>query len=247
MKNINNAMNQHPDPSNKPDCEELLLRLSEDFARSQEIAQLGNWAWTFDGGSAVCSDEFYRILGLTPQSEPINYERFMNFVHPEDRSHLASAMERISEEKEPIYRDIRVIRADSAVIFVNFRAEVVSDETGRIIRLFGTMQDITERKLMEEELASVRLEKEHLDTLHTIAMTYAHHLLNAVSPIQGYAELLLRKINPADPNHDHAKLIVECSEKMIEIVQELKNLDIYQVKKIGEVEILDIENNHQKK
>ncbi len=248
MKDIDHNVNQRPNqPEKEPyNNEELLRRLSEDLARSQEIAQLGNWAWSFNGNADVCSDEFYRILGLRPQIESISHERFLDFVHPEDRSRLASALERLNDEKEPIYRDIRIIRADSAVIFANFRAEVMMDETGRVRRLFGTLQDVTERKRMEEELASIRLEKEHLDALHTVAMTYAHHLLNALSPILGYAELLLRKIDPADSNYIHAKLIVECSTKMAALVKKLKDLEFYEPLKMAGIEILDIEGNGKK-
>lgn len=225
--------------------EELLRTLSENLAKAQEMAHLGNWVWTIEEDVATCSDEFYRILGLSPQSRWITYTVFMEFVHPEDRPLLEKILERVRVEKEPFYRDFRIIRQDSKETFVHLRADVILDESGNVVQLFGILQDVTERKRLEDEVSSILIEKERLDTLHTIAMTYAHHVLNGITPVQGFAELLLKKMDPSDPRYATAKLIVESSANMVEVVKKLKDLETYQPLKIGGVKILDIEGNNK--
>ena len=131
------------------------LRQSEaNLASAQRIANLGNWLWDSRTGELLWSDETYRIFGLTPREpNPVTFEMFWNAVHPDDRKFLDRTIRaalRKGEDYEIVYR---LTRPDGEVRFVSEQAEIVPDDTGRLVRLFGTVHDVTERKVLEDQLA----------------------------------------------------------------------------------------------
>lgn len=136
--------------------------------------------------------------------------------------------------------------------------ETVGAMGGRMLRITHTgilykekkavlefYQDITDYKKMEEDLVKVRVEEEQLKMLRVLTATYTHNIFNALAPIKGFAELILRKTKPEEKLHDYARKIIECSTDAVEIVDRLKEIESAETKKIAGVEILDIEKRKE--
>ncbi|WNG38521.1 PAS domain S-box protein [Archangium violaceum] len=134
--------------------EELALRRSEEsLAQAQRIAHLGNWDWDLVSQQFHGSDEVYRILGLAPQSRTLTCETLLSFVPPQERQGLEKALEAARVKLEPFSLDHRILRPDGTERIVHHEVEVHQDEEGHPVRILGTMQDITEHKQVEDELA----------------------------------------------------------------------------------------------
>lgn len=103
-------------------------------------------------------------------------------------------------------------------------------------------QDITDYKKMEEDLVKVRVEEGQLKMLRVLTSTYTHNIFNALAPIKGFAELILRKTAQEEKLRDYAQKIIQCSTDAEEIVNKLKQLETAEMKTIAGVEILDIES-----
>lgn len=133
--------------------EEERLRLSEaQLSEAQALGHMGNWNWDIQRGSLQWSDEIYRIFGLHPQAFNVTYEAFMERVHPLDRELVKQSVDRAINEMQPYAIDHRIRLTDGSVRFVHEQGEVRFDENGEPLRMFGTVQDITERKLAEQAL-----------------------------------------------------------------------------------------------
>lgn len=129
------------------------LRKSEaSLANAQRIAHLGNWEWDVIENEVRWSDEVYRIFGLTRQNFEATYESFLNSVHPDDKEFVKKSITTAFQEKILRDKEYRIVRPDGSVRVVYTQGEVVSDSTGRVIQVRGTIQDITERKRIEEEI-----------------------------------------------------------------------------------------------
>ena len=125
------------------------LRLSEkNLSRSQAGAHIGSWFLDLAKNELVWSDETYRLFGILPGT-PMTYEKFMEKVHPDDRTKVAAAWAEALEHK-PYDIEHRVL-ADGEVRWVWERAEVEFDPDGRAVRGTGTVKDITARKRAELE------------------------------------------------------------------------------------------------
>ena len=118
---------------------------------AQRLTHVGYWERDLDTDLITRSDESYRIFAV-PTAEILSFRRVAELIHPDD---LAMVLEAVSAALRggPRYDlEFRVIRPNGEVRIVHSQADVTWDESGRARRMFGTVQDITERKRAEEEL-----------------------------------------------------------------------------------------------
>lgn len=122
---------------------------------AQRIAALGSWEFDVASGEIVWSDEVYRIFSRDPALGPPGFEELLQYYHPDDRERhrvvVAEAIERI----QPYNLDMRVLVAEGGVRHIQARGEPVVNQSGVIVRLVGTILDITERKQVEDERRSL--------------------------------------------------------------------------------------------
>jgi len=132
--------------------EEQLRKSEHQLATAQEIASLGSWEWDIKEGKVSWSDELYRIYGLAPQSAEMNYEAFLNRVHPDDRSQTEETIRQALSDRRSFSFYHRIIRPDGVIRILHARGDVESGPDGQPVKMIGTGQDITERNEAEEEL-----------------------------------------------------------------------------------------------
>ncbi|MBI5197390.1 MAG: EAL domain-containing protein [Nitrospirae bacterium] len=128
---------------------------------AQRIARLGNWDWNIETNELHWSQEIYRIFGLTPTEFGATYEAFLNTVHPADREFVKQSVNAALDEKKPYSIDHRIIRPNGEERIVHEQAEVTFNDSGKPVRMVGTVQDITEYKRTESALIH-RVEMEKL-------------------------------------------------------------------------------------
>lgn len=130
------------------------LRISEaNLAKAEQIAQLGYWDWHIPENTLFWSDEVYRIFGLAPAAISSTFDNFLRLVHPDDRSRVEKAVGQSLTTKAPYNIEHRIIRHDEALRVVHEQGEVEFDASGKPMRMFGTMQDITLLKHSEQQLS----------------------------------------------------------------------------------------------
>lgn len=132
---------------------QVALRTSETQLReAEEMAHLGSSSWEVDTDTTSWSEEMYRIVGRDPKQPPPRHAERAALYTPESWAGLDAAVRRALESGEPYDLEVEVVRPDGAVRWAHARGAAVRNESGRIVRLHGTLQDITERKRAEEEL-----------------------------------------------------------------------------------------------
>jgi PAS domain S-box-containing protein len=132
---------------------EEALRESEKFLRkAQEVAKIGSWKWNIEKDDITWSEELYRIYDIDLEKGPLTYEKLMERVHPDDREyhdkHTASWIE--NKGGEPF--EYRVIRRDGSIRHIFGPGEVECDDNGKPLRMFGIVQDVTERRMADKAL-----------------------------------------------------------------------------------------------
>lgn len=143
------------------------LRLSEESLKmAQAIARLGHWEWDIRSGRFICSEEMFRIMGLTPQGAMVSQDAFLQAVHPDDRERVAK---HLSEAQAGYSFDMeyRIILPNGRVRVAHGKGEVFCLGVGSQTRIIGTIQDmegydqtkmlgviqdITERKELQDKL-----------------------------------------------------------------------------------------------
>ncbi len=131
-------------------AEDKLLKNQYYLTKAQEIGIIGTWEEDIQKKTLTWTDENYKIFGVPPGTE-MNYELFMNCVHPDDREYVFEQWS-AGLNNEPYDIEHRII-VDDEVKWVREKAEIEFDTEGKAIRAIGFTQDITERKRSENELA----------------------------------------------------------------------------------------------
>ena len=131
-------------------AEEALRESQERLSFVVQASSLGTWDWDLVSGRLEWSPRCREIFGIPPGT-PINYDRFLQAVHPDDRARIDSAVKSTLAGDEHYDVEMRTVRPDGAVCWVNARGRAYFDNTGRPIRMSGTTLDITERKAAEAE------------------------------------------------------------------------------------------------
>jgi PAS domain S-box-containing protein len=121
------------------------------LAEAQQMAHRGNWEWDIDTDKTYWSEEMYHIYGLNTQDPAPCYEEFLNYIKSDDRDYVVNILKK-KPKREPCFIDFRIILADGEERTVHMQSEVIFDEENIPIRMRGTVQDITERKKIEEKL-----------------------------------------------------------------------------------------------
>ena len=133
---------------------------------AQQIAHVGWWERDLLAGRVSLSDECCRIFGVQPVDVPQwQPGRWLSLIHPEDRPAAAAAREAALAGGPRYDMEYRVVRPDGTVRVVHSQGDVTRDDSGRPLRQFGVIQDITELRQAEDELraseAELRARQEH--------------------------------------------------------------------------------------
>jgi PAS domain S-box-containing protein len=140
-------------------AERALRRSEHMLEQSQSTAHVGSWDLTFperggppDPDSLRWSDEAYRIFGYEPGGVEITLSFFFGSIHPDDREAVRAVSADGTRRGEPFEKEYRIVRPDGTVRTIHAWSRFVREGGGNAMRMLGTCQDITERKLAEQEV-----------------------------------------------------------------------------------------------
>jgi len=126
---------------------EANLRLSEArLTEAQKIASVGSWESNWLTGEIIWSTELFRIYGLEPQLEPLTYKQHLTWIHPDDRPLFTQQVKNAIKYPQSYTIEYRIIRPDGEIRYLEGRGKPVLNCQNQVIKLVGTVLDITERK-----------------------------------------------------------------------------------------------------
>lgn len=133
-------------------AEAELRQREADLAEAERLARLGNWTIDLRTQRGHWSDQLSEIYGLPPGAPRDSYDQLWALIHPEDREEVERQFMAGVAERRPFAYDHRIVRTDGTVRSAHTQGRVLTDATGAAVAVFGTTQDITERKILEETL-----------------------------------------------------------------------------------------------
>ncbi|MEC4983998.1 MAG: PAS domain S-box protein [Oscillatoria sp. PMC 1068.18] len=190
------------DISDRQAAEVKLQKINYDLQQAQRIAHIGSWEFDVNTGKISWTEELFHIYGLDPQKPVHSYEEHIQAYHPEDKEIFQEVVAAAIAEAKPYDLEARIIHPSGSIKHLHIKGEPVKNQTGEVIRLFGTVMDITNRKLAEiklqekaQDLEQTLLElqrtqaqliqTEKMSSLGQMVAGVAHEINNPVNFIYG--------------------------------------------------------------
>ncbi len=139
------------DISKRKRKEQEILRNQKLLKEAQGIAKLGRWELNINKNTFEGSDEFFAITGYDKNEIGQNYECIQKIIPEEDLIELNKIRKQIIKDKHFFNHEHRIIKKDSSIAHVYIVGDIMVNNKGEITRVYGIMQDITDRKKHEEE------------------------------------------------------------------------------------------------
>ncbi len=190
---------------------------------AQALTHVGNWIWDFENEKLVWTDELYNIYGLPPQS-PITNTEIGKYNHPDDVEHVKQQMDRANEQDGRSDFVYRIILKNGTIKYLHARGETQKDNSGNIVKIVGTLQDITKQKEAEQILFQKNIELQQSNTnLEEFAYIASHDLKEPLRKISILGDKLL--ITQKDVLNEHGKnyltKMIDSSQRMQTMINDL--------------------------
>ncbi len=129
-----------------------LRKSEENLKEAQQIAKLGRWELDIANNKLHWSDSIYEIFEIDKDIFDVSYDAFLDAIHPDDRNAVDKAYTDSLKHKKPYEIEHRLLMKDGRVKWVVEKCRTDYDEDGKAVMSVGIVQDITERKHVEEEI-----------------------------------------------------------------------------------------------
>ena len=133
-------------------AEKHLRKSEKNLKDAQRITHFGSWELDIEKNELFWSDEVYRIFGLNPNEYTPSYEKFLSYVHPDDKHDVDNAYHLSIKNNTTYDVEHRICLSNGEIKHVRGHAETTYDDKGNAIRSSGTVQDITELKEKDDQL-----------------------------------------------------------------------------------------------
>ncbi|TAF30420.1 MAG: PAS domain S-box protein [Oscillatoriales cyanobacterium] len=185
---------------------ESLQQLTEQLQAAQKIARMGNWEFDIEAGIITWSAQVFRVYGRE-LNRPPTMEEILEQIHADDRERVTKALQKSVTEGIAFDIDHRIYFSPAEIRYVNCKGQAVKNELGKVVRLFGTEMDITDRK--KSEIALQESEQRFRAVFEQAAIGIVKvspdgHFLKVnqgFCKIVGYSELELKARNVWEISH----------------------------------------------
>ncbi|NJD38372.1 MAG: PAS domain S-box protein [Geobacter sp.] len=218
--------------------ETALHRSKTMLARTEQIAHVGGWEWDVASDRTIWSEELFRIFKLNPADGAPSFADHPDYYDPDDMQRLREVVEAAVTCGTPYELELCAIRSDGVRRICRARGYAEFGPENKVTRLFGSLQDITEQKLAEEQLleANRQLEAAMLRANELAAQAEAanrakseflanmsHEIRTPMNGVLGMAQLL-RYTNPSAEQADYLDNLELSCKNLLALINDILDL-----------------------
>ena len=201
------------DITDRKRAEEELKRSRDLLRTAQKIANVGSWELDLASGLVHWTEQMYEIHGIAEHAFRGGARDALRFVHPDDVPVVRTYTEKVLREGVPVPAEYRIVRPDGAVRTIWGDGQVLRDEGGRPYKVIGAIQDVTERRALEDQLR----QSQRMESIGRLAGGIAHDFNNLLQVILGNADIALR-----DPTRQTALVEIKmAAQRAAELTRQL--------------------------
>ena len=202
---------------------DLRQKIEKRLNETQRIALLGSWEWDIIDNSLWWSEETYRIFGFQP-ADKTAIDKFIGVIHPDDRQKVNDLIEEAVTQGIPLEYEYRIELPNGELRFIYSKSQPIYDDTKRIIKRAGSVQDVTKQKKAEIERERLISElQESSDKIKLFAYSVSHDLKNPAVALHGITKLFIKKYRDTldEKGTLYCDRIKKISDHIISLVEQI--------------------------
>ncbi len=208
-----------------------------------QATNLGPWDWDFLTGTVNFSPEWKSQLGYEDYELPNRYEAWESRLHPEDRQQVLAAMNDYLAGRRPDYKvEFRLRHRNGEYRWMYTQGMAQRDASGKATRMFGCHLDVTDRKLLGDQLR----QSQKMEAVGQLAGGIAHDFNNLLTVINGYCDLLLMDKPVQNPWATAVQEIYESGRRAAELTQQLLTFGRRSLSQPKRISLNDVVDTSQK-
>lgn len=184
------------------------------LAKAEQIAQMGSWEYNLLTKQLSWSEELFHIWGFTPSKSIPSCAEIFNCIHPDDWKLVRDTLRQGHREGKSWQITYRLLRTDGLLRYVESRGEPTFNQQKQVLKVWGTIMDITERKAIEQmksEFVSVA----------------SHEMRTPLTSIHGALQLLCanRLGDLSSSGHKMAQIALKNTDRLIRLLNDVLDLE----------------------
>jgi PAS domain S-box-containing protein len=201
---------------------------------AESMSGLGYWLIDLTNKLSKWSYEVYRVYGVDPLAFQPSLSRVISLFHPDDRAAATDFIRIAAQQGQSFVGELRIVRPDDSLRWVAIQGQPEFDREGRVVAVFGVMQDITERKDAERRLVAAREEALAASRVKSqFLANMSHEIRTPLNGVLGAAELL-GDTPMSDPQREFLEAIRTSGHALLATLNDI--LDISKIE-AGKVEL----------
>lgn len=213
------------DISDRKFAENALRRSQALLVEAQQTARIGNWEFDLATQKITWTEELFRLLNRDPALGEPNYTENLQLHHPDDRDRLHQAVTRAIATGEPYKLIMRVLLPDGSLRYIEAIGRVETNAANQVIRLYGTAQDISDRKQIELELQQAKTLAETANQAKSIFLAnMSHELRTPLNAILGFTQVMARDRSLGAKHQEYVQIIHRSGEHLLNLISDILDL-----------------------
>lgn len=211
-----------------------LAHNTELLERMGSIAKIGGWDIDVSNMQRTWTKEIFEIHELPYSENAPPFSQVIQFYPPEAQATLKSAMQNAIEKGIPYSLELPFITAKGKHLWIHTQCRIVTDKNAKVIKLIGTFQDITSKKIIESQLIYLKDKAEAANRSKSeFLANMSHELRTPLNSVITLTDLLI-KSNLSELQNKYLKIVLHSANSLLDL---LNNILDYAKLESGKIEL----------
>lgn len=214
------------DLTEQKQAEEALKQSEEELNFAQEIAGMGSWKLNLQSNMINCSRNFLKLIRFNKNKTEFSFEIIRSIIFQEDKSLFDKNINEVITTQKPVSFDIRIVDYEGNIKWLQNNIVPVL-ENNILVAIHGVNIDITEKKIIEQELLKAKENAVKSNQLKTAFLNnISHEIRTPLNGILGFGNLILEKDLSDEEKKLYYDILENSSNRLIKTITDIMDISL---------------------